>query len=1017
MSDGLKRRDFLKVLGAGSAVATAGCSTGEVEALIPYVVPDENIIPGVATWYTSTCGECPAGCGIHVETHAGRVTKVEGNPIHPVSRGNLCTRGQASVQGLYNPDRFRGPVTREGGGQSLDVTWGTAERLLVDRIQAARQQGGASGVVFLTRRYGSSMDALVDEWVAGVGARRVTYDPWANQPKSLDFSQANVVVSFGADFLETWGSPLDYAWQFAQMRTYRNGTRGKLVWVAPHRPLTGLNADQWIAPLPGTEIVLARALAGQVDPATAASQTEIPAETIQQLVEEFRAGNGVALGPGAAVSGANAEDLRDVINGLNAGRAGATPPAPAPGPALLQLIEEMRQGQVSVLLVDAPDPAYTLPGGVGFAEAFAQVPTRISFASFPDDTSQLATAILPDHHFLEAWGDGFPRDGVSVIVQPAMRPVFNTKQVGDVLLSTGLQLGIAGLGGGATTYYEYLRNRWTGIVGGADGWREALKRGGSFTEVDAASNGYFGLTDSLVATAAGVAAVAAAPVTQPAAAAPAAPTAPGAMQPIIFAGDADANFNLVVYPSLRFYDGRGANRPWLLELPDPVTKVPWGSWVEIHPTAAEELGIEQGDVVEVATAHGSLETYAYVFPGVRPDTVAIQTGLGHRAFSRYSEDIGVNPNVLLAPTVDARTGQFGTYGQRVRVSRVSGAPDNGVNIPGPGLFEQGQRVQHDREIARAVSVAELATLEAAGHAIIPGEETTVTTLRGHGGFTPIPNTTEPSEYPPPETHYGEYTAGNPRWAMVIDLARCTGCSACVTACYAENNIPVVGPEEVKRGRDLTWLRIERYWGVTQDTDEALTDHGTDDTRFLPMLCQHCGNAPCEPVCPVYAAYHTPDGLNGQVYNRCVGTRYCANNCPYKVRVFNWFTYKFDEPLQMQLNPDVAVREKGVMEKCTFCVQRIREKERGAALEERPLQDGEIVPACAQTCPSEVFVFGDITNPDSQVARAARSVRGYRALDEINVQSSIVYLSKVTLETPARGGHHAAPTAEAGAEAH
>jgi molybdopterin-containing oxidoreductase family iron-sulfur binding subunit len=252
--------------------------------------------------------------------------------------------------------------------------------------------------------------------------------------------------------------------------------------------------------------------------------------------------------------------------------------------------------------------------------------------------------------------------------------------------------------------------------------------------------------------------------------------------------------------------------------------------------------------------------------------------------------------------------------------------------------------------------------------------------------------------------------------MVIDLSRCIGCAACVTACYAENNIPVVGPNEVRRGRDLAWLRIERYWGVTQEAEEAYTDTATNDTRFFPMLCQHCGNAPCEPVCPVYAAYHTPDGLNGQVYNRCVGTRYCANNCPFKVRVFNWFTYKFDEPLNLQLNPDVAVREKGVMEKCTFCVQRIREKSRGAALENRAVNDGEIVPACVQTCPTEVFVFGNIQDPESQVSQAARSVRGYRALEEINVQPSIVYLSKVTLEEPARGGHHAAETAET-AEAH
>lgn len=1038
MSEGLKRRDFLKVLGAGGAgVATAGCSTSEVERLIPYVIGNEEVLPGVPTWYTSTCRECPAGCGIHVETHSGRATKVEGNPEHPINRGNLCARGQSSVQGLYHPDRYRGPVSQEGA-QALNPTWGTAERILADRIREEQAAGRGAGVVFLTQSYTGSMESLVNEWVAAVGGRRVVYDTWADQPRALDFSQADVLVSFGADFLETWGSPVEYAWQFAQMHSFREGRRGKFIWVAPHRPLTGLNADQWIAPRPGTEIVLARALAGQVDVATAAQETELPAEIIQHLVEEFRAGNGIAVGPGAAVAGANASELRDVINGLNAGRAGAAPAAPAQPQQITTLIEQMRAGQIGVLMIDAPNPVYTLPGGLGFAEAFQQVPTRVSFSPFPDDTASLATLNLPDHHFLEAWGDYTPRPGVVELIQPVMRPVFNTKQVGDVLLSVGRQLGLT-VGGGATTYYDYLQTRWQGISGGGDGWRQALQRGGMFTpagaETAAAIDALFGITGAAVAHAPAPAATP--PATQFNAAAqtppssdaanltPAVTSEPatqtqggGTGQAITFEGDGDANLHLVVYPSYRFYDGRQANRPWLLELPDPVTKVPWSSWVEIHPATAEEMGIEQGDVLEVSSPFGRLETYAYVYPGVRRDTVAIQTGLGHTTFGRYTEGLGVNPNVLLGPGVDQRTGQLASYGVRVRVSRISGAPDQGGYNPGPGLFEQGVRVQHDREIAQAISVAELMALSTEGHPSIPGSETEMATLRGAGGFMPRSQTTDPAGgYPPPETNYGEYVPGNTRWAMVIDLQRCIGCSACVTACYAENNIPVVGPDEVKRGRELSWLRIERYWGVSQDNEEALGDHGTDDTRFLPMLCQQCGNAPCEPVCPVYAAYHTPDGLNGQVYNRCVGTRYCANNCPYKVRVFNWFTYKFDEPLNWQLNPDVAVREKGVMEKCTFCVQRIREKERGAAGELRAVRDGEVVPACVQTCPTEVFVFGNIADPTSRVAQAATSVRGYRALDIINVQPSIVYLKKVTLHEPARGGHHVEAGAEGAAAAH
>src|SRR5690606_31236607 len=505
MSDGMKRRDFLKVLGAGGAgVATAGCSTSDVERLIPYVVPAEEIVPGVPTYYTSTCRECPAGCGIHVETHSGRATKVEGNPDHPISHGNLCARRQASVQGLYHPDRYRGPATHEGGGPPVDVTWGTAERLRAERIRELQQAGRAGSIVFLTQEYTGTMDRLVDSWVGAIGARRVVYDLWRDQPRALDFADADVLVSFGADFLETWGSPVDYAWQFSQMHGYQDGRRGKFVWVGPHRPLTGLNADQWIAPRPGTEHILALALAGQVDAATAARETEVEQQVILDLAREFSAGRGVAMGPGAAISGRNGPQLRQAIAALNGGGAAAQGGrAQNGGREMMALVEQMNAGQVELLLIDAPNPVYTLPGALGFAEAMQRVPTRVSFSSFPDETSRLATMVLPDHHFLEAWGDYVPEPGVFELVQPSMRPVFNTKQVGDVLLSVAMQLG-TDVGGGASTYYDYLRAGWQGVSGGGEGWRQALRRGGVFP-ADGAQGAGIGLAAGAAAATPGAA--------------------------------------------------------------------------------------------------------------------------------------------------------------------------------------------------------------------------------------------------------------------------------------------------------------------------------------------------------------------------------------------------------------------------------------------------------------------------------------------------------------------------------
>jgi anaerobic selenocysteine-containing dehydrogenase/Fe-S-cluster-containing dehydrogenase component len=1039
MTQEIKRRDFLKVLGAtGAGAATASCSPrpmGGADRLITYVIPAEEIVPGVPTYYASTCRECPAGCGILVETHSGRVTKVEGNPAHPVSRGNLCARGQASVQGLYHPDRYQGPSVAEEGLPFRDVGWVTVDQLLARRIQEARP----GSIVFLTGAYGPSMDQLANEWAAAMGARRVVYDPWANQPRDLQFADADFLIAFGADFLETWGSPVDYAWQFSRMHSYRNGRKGRFVWVGPHRPLTGLNADEWISATPGTEHLVAMALAGTADAATVAQQAGVPAETLTRLGQEFRtAGRAVALGPGVATSGRNAQMLRQAVNQLNG--TGGQPQQATGMQQVLQLVEQMRAGQIDMLLVDGTvDPAYTLPGGVRFEEAIRNVRTRVSFAAFPDDTSRLCNVILPTHHFLEAWDDYASRPGVVSLVQPAMRPVFNTRQLGDVLIGSMRALGRGAVA--QNSFYDYLRARW----GGDAAWREALTNGGQFaaaaTAQVAQGTGFRGLQDLDEGRITAPGAPGDTPATMPLVA-PVAPTTrpplpatlqPGVEQPAVQVpavqpGVADqqpaevvpapagtaagqvgvgvgvpafeeaegANFFLVVYPSYRFYDGRNANRPWLLELPDPVTKVSWQSWIEIHPDAAQQLGIRQGEILEVTSPYGSVEGFAYVYPGVRPDTIAIQTGLGHRAFGRFNEGRGVNPNHLLGPILD-EAGNPAPYGVRVAVRRTAGKPR-----PGPdALFEQGVRVQYNRDISQAVSVATLAQREATRPPHVPGEDP-IHVLKAAAGFGAVPTRTDPAAYPPPGTRFGEYHDGHPRWAMVVDLDRCIGCSACVVACNSENNVPTVGPDEMRKGRELHWLRIERYWGVSRDANEAMTTESTNDTRFLPMLCQHCSNAPCEPVCPVYAAYHTPDGLNAQIYNRCVGTRYCANNCPWKVRVFNWYTYEFHAPLNWQLNPDVTVREKGVMEKCTFCVQRIHEAQRGAARAERMVEDGEIAPACVQTCPTEVFVFGDIKDPNSAVARAARSHRSYRNFEDLNFQSAIVYLQKVTHHEPAWG---------------
>ena len=1067
MSKGLERRQFLKVLGAGSAgAALSGCNTGSAEKLIPYVVPAEEIVPGLSTWYRTTCRECPAGCGMSIRTREGRAVKAEGNPLSPISHGRLCARGQASLQGLYNPDRVPQALARRGSGWDR-LTWDDAEQRLLAALNANRGRS-----VFLTQAWPGTLDGLVDDFCAAFGITRLRYESFALEPVRTahrmlfgveavpvhDFSQADVVLSFGADFMETWGSPVDYAHGWVQSHAYRGGRRGKLVWVGPHQTLTGLNADQWLPVPPGTEHLVALAIARLLveqgaSAGAAAAQLADPAlvdrgaaaagvsrQVLEALAREFgNGGRSLAVGPGVGSTHAAATVLAAAVAILNsvAGNYGRTLfidrreegwTGTAPYAAVQQLVARMAQGGVGALLVHGPNPAYALPGPDAAAAALGKVPFVASFSPFLDETTERAHLLLPDHHFLESWGDYVPRTGVTALVQPVLTPVFDTRQTGDVLLSVARRAGAA-LPNAATTYYDYLRGRWqrAGLLGDAsdtggasfdESWRQALQ---------------VGLVLEPAATTSP-----AVPAMSSAALPPLAPE----RAPIGGEGG-EGSYYLVVYPSYRLWDGRLANRPWLQELPDPISKYNWSSWVEINPATAARLGIDNGHKVIVRTAHGEATLPAFPYPGIRPDTIAIQLGQGHTGYGPYAREKGINALRLLGPEADPLSGALlhvqtratiehtGDWDRPVQSSRR--LDDAGRQIAQTVSVDDARRADAARGLlplggvtaaadagprpapAGSVPAADAGAAGApAGAGREPAEtqapggghgaeevhpnDAVVSNLQGAGGWAPATIGAAPQDYPPPGTQYGEYSEEQPRWAMAIDLDRCIGCSACQIACQAENNIPVVGPENVVRGRLIQWIRIERYWHDPADPRQV---------SFLPMLCQQCGNAPCEPVCPVYAAYHTPDGLNAQVYNRCVGTRYCANNCPYKVRHLNYYTFAWPEPLNWQLNPDVTVREKGVMEKCTFCVQRIRDVQNQARLAGRAAMDGEIQPACAQTCPGDVIVFGNAKDPNSRLRRVMESGRGYRVLEALNTQSAITYLKRVSLgEAPASSpGEH------------
>ena len=1010
MSDGLGRRDFLKIVGVGGAgAAVSGCSTDKVERLIPYVVPPEEITPGVATWYSSTCGECASGCGIRVRTREGRAVMIEGNPGHPVSRGGLCSRGVSALQGLYDPDRVAGPL-RAGAGGFEAIAWDEALALLAERLGT----GGRS--LFLTGRKGPAEGRIVDRFVEGVGGDRVIHDPLDDSAlraavdiafgvralPRYDIAAADLLVSFGADFLETWISPVRFAADFAAMHAADHGEKGRFVFVGPRLSLTGQNADEWIPARAGSEALVALALAGELvrrgadagpysemvsrytleDAADAAG---VEPEALGELAGRFAAGGALALGPGLAGhhQGATAANLAVLILNVAAGSLGRTlhiraaPETEASSYAAIDgAVAAMRSGTYGVAVVSGANPAYSLPRGSGFAEAFAAVPFKVAFATALDETSALADLVLPDAHPLESWGDSLsygaregadPQVATYAVRQPVMRPVpmYDSRPMSDVLLETGRRLGHDY---GAATFQEYLRGAHgarlaeAGFAGDPDArWRELLRAG---------SADY--------------------PDPSPAVGALQAPSVAVDFRVPFLRGDGD--LTLLVHPSPRFGDGTHSNRPWLQELPDPVSKVMWQSWVEMNPATAAGLGLRSGDIVRVATEQGEAELRVWAYPGIREDAVAIAMGGGHTAYGRFANGNGVNPMTLLPVAVDGASGTLALVSTRARVD-ATGAWRRLAST-------EGSSDQDDRNVAPAVA------LSALGHAAAEAESDPhgkVRELQEAGGFRRVETEGRAEDFPLPGSDFGEYAKDHPRWAMAIDLDRCTGCGACVTACQAENNVPWVGENQALMGREMHWLRLERYY-ETVDASHS----GPLDIRFLPMLCQHCNNAPCEPVCPVFAAYHTPDGLNAQAYNRCVGTRYCANNCPYKVRVFNWYRYTSEnipEPMDWQFNPDVTVRDNGVMEKCTFCVQRIREAGNRAALEGREVRDGEVRPACQTVCPAEVIAFGNVKDPDSHVAALARDERSYRVLDAfINTQPAVHYLKKVTHHDVDEGGH-------------
>jgi len=956
------RREFLKLAAGGTAFALT--SAGKTaDRLIPYIVPPEHVKPGLATFFATTCRECPAGCGQHLWHFDGRVTKAEGNPDHPVNHGALCARGQSALQGLYDPDRIRHVMHRQpAGGPVGPGDWETAIAEIGGRMRQSRGR-----VVLLSDLQAGALTDLMRAFAAAFGsARPLFYEPFSypsqrtahgdlfGMPIIPDYriEKCDFVISFAADFLETWVSPVQWAQRFTQMHAYEDGRMGRLVYVGPRFSMTAANADDFALVAPGGErgvalgmlkVIVERGWAkrdlgemGKAAAALAGPVAGVPQERIEGLAKVFvGARASVALpGPDAGL-GPAARDTALAVALLNyaAGRVGQTVDFSRPHAMSSAADHDEVRATLAgltaddVLVIHNTNPAHSLPGS---AEGIRKAGLVVYLGTMLDETAALADWALPIDSPLESWGDYEPWAGYHSLMQPTMARLYESRPAGDVLLAVakaaGWPLTAVGSQQPAAGFEDWLRRRWDGLrqrlapqADPAAFWQDALRRGGFWEEAPGGGgqpNGLRSTSFSMLSSASAS------------------------------RGDAD----LWLWPHIMLYDGRFANRGWMQEVPEPVSYVAWGSLIDIHPALAARLGIADGDVVGLKNDRAAVEAPVRVTEDVAPDVVALAFGQGHTKFGRNADGRGANAFLLLGGATEKGFG-------RVTVSRT------GRHIE-PAYASTTQK-QHGREVLQWVALSEVRTMK-------PGE--------GDHLIMPLPEGYDPRrDFYPPHTH------PNHRWAMVVDLQRCIGCGACAAACYAENNLGVMGQSEVCKGREMAWMKVIPY--RNQENERRL--------GFIPLMCQHCDAAPCEPVCPVFASVHDDEGLNNQVYNRCIGTRYCSNNCPYKVRHFNWLNIDWVKPLDLQLNPDVTVRPRGVMEKCTFCVHRIRRVEYMAKAEGRPVRDGEIAPACVQTCPARALIFGDLMNEQAQVTRLTRlDPRRYHVLEELNTKPAVAYLRRI-----------------------
>ncbi len=1000
------RRDFLKLLGFGLGAATiaAGCDI-PVKKAIPYVIKPEEIVPGVANYYASTFINGGDYCSVLVKTREGRPIKIEGNDLSSITKGGTSARTQASVLSLYDTNRFTGPKLKDGASW-VDTTWEDVDKKIKGALISA------SGIRIVTNtNLSPTAKKAMDEFVAKYpSAKVVSYDRTsytalldANQRNfgvraipSYHFDKADVIVSFNADFLGTWISPIEYTKGYVKGRRIDDITQAKMsrhIQVENHMSLTGSNADNRILVRPSEQGVAIAYLYNEITGGSVATNglNDRAKSSLKKVAAELKN----AAGKSIVISASDNINEQLMINAINntLGNYGGTIDMGTPSyqrqgshADLKTLVDDIKGGSVGCVIFCGANPVYDSPYGGALKEGLSKVKNKISLAISNDDTTDLCNIVAPMTHYLESWGDVEAKKGHLSLIQPTIAPLFNNRQAELSLLTWAGSENIKA--DSEQPYYDYLQENWKNTYfklqhdfGTFQGFWDNVVHDGVFVVTNSSAPSY-------------ASAEIGSDITKP----------------------SSSELEISFYETVHMGNGQNAGNPWLMEMADPVTRTVWGNYLTVPVnfdgirTMVGFKNLKDGDMVELTIGSKKVTLPVLQQFGQMPGTVSLALGYGRMIAGNTGSNVGVDVNDSLTMSSSG----VGYYNTIVSVSEKVGKEKDFSCVQyhhtiGVRGIDKETNTEINADEAALVTFDYFTGVKGFQGALTDRSVIYTSNVKDlKGNVEHLQERRKEAQHLNAQQIYRGfddlYSLGH-HWGMHVDLNACIGCGACTVACMAENNVPVVGKHEVAIHHEMTWLRIDRYY---------YGDVENPSTIYQPMMCQHCDNAPCENVCPVNATNHSSEGLNQMAYNRCIGTRYCANNCPFKVRRFNWLDYTkadlwpinqprlqeetipfgADNLTRMVLNPDVTVRARGVIEKCSFCVQRLQEGKLTAKIEGRTLRDRDVRTACQTACPADAITFGDLNNKEGDLNGKLGSPLNYIALEEINVRPSVTYTMKV-----------------------